>query len=59
VTLNYRLGILGFYSMDGHIKENIGVLDQITALKWITSNIQDFNGNPVIFLFEKHRLKNI
>jgi hypothetical protein len=32
--------------MDGHIKENIGVLDQITALKWIKSNIQDFNGNP-------------
>ena len=46
VTLNYRLGIFGFYSMNGHIKENIGVLDQITALKWIKSNIQDFNGNP-------------
>jgi carboxylesterase type B len=29
VTLNYRLGILGFYSMDGHIKENIGVLEEL------------------------------
>ncbi|VDH93138.1 Hypothetical predicted protein [Mytilus galloprovincialis] len=46
VTMNYRLGIFGFYSMSGHIKENLGILDQIAALKWIKNNIKDFSGNP-------------
>ncbi len=53
VTVEYRLGILGFidfssvpggeeYSTSG----NLGLLDQVCALKWIKKNISAFGGNP-------------
>ena len=45
VTINYRLGALGFSEMQG-IESNIGILDQIEALKWIQKNIELFGGDP-------------
>ncbi|WEG12337.1 carboxylesterase/lipase family protein [Pullulanibacillus sp. KACC 23026] len=52
VTLNYRLGALGFlhlaelggeeYATSG----NNGLFDQIAALKWIRANIEFFGGDP-------------
>ncbi|XP_032219782.1 carboxylesterase 5A [Nematostella vectensis] len=44
VTINYRLGILGFLC-SGDIKENLGLLDQIYALKWVQNNIERFGGD--------------
>ncbi|KAK6486928.1 neuroligin-4 [Huso huso] len=47
ITLNYRLGVLGFLSTgDQAAKGNYGLLDQIQALRWIKENIQTFKGDP-------------
>ncbi|XP_066562055.1 neuroligin-4, X-linked [Amia ocellicauda] len=47
ITLNYRLGVLGFLSTgDQAAKGNYGLLDQIQALRWIKENIQAFKGDP-------------
>lgn len=47
VTLNYRVGILGFMSLeDKYLPGNNGMKDQVMALKWIKDNIQLFGGNP-------------
>ena len=51
VSLNYRLGALGFLRLcditDGAINStgNEGLGDQITALKWIQQNINNYGGN--------------
>ncbi|XP_052684718.1 fatty acyl-CoA hydrolase precursor, medium chain-like [Crassostrea angulata] len=46
VTINYRLGIFGFPSMQNpNVDENVGIWDQILALKWIKNNIDDYGGN--------------
>jgi len=53
VTINYRLGLLGFmgdtafnaedtYGVSG----NYGMLDILAALKWVNANIANFNGDP-------------
>lgn len=54
VTINYRLGILGFLSHPELAAEsgydasgNYGVLDQIAALDWIRQNVAAFGGDPV------------
>lgn len=53
VSVNYRLGLLGFLDLsqmpDG--KEfarsgNLGILDQVEALRWIRRNIAAFGGDP-------------
>lgn len=57
VTINYRLGLLGFLADQGLYDErsgmsnrsttgNYGILDQIMALDWIKKNIAGFGGNP-------------
>jgi para-nitrobenzyl esterase len=51
VTANYRLGALGFLyleDMDSEFAEsgNLGLLDQIAALKWVQKNIDWFGGDP-------------
>ncbi|HEC40266.1 MAG: Para-nitrobenzyl esterase [Candidatus Lokiarchaeum sp. GC14_75] len=45
VTINYRLGPLGFLYIPGKTA-NVGLLDQIIALKWVKDNIHIFGGDP-------------
>lgn len=53
VSVNYRLGALGFLAHPGLSKEsvhgvsgNYGFLDQIESLKWVRDNIANFGGDP-------------
>jgi len=53
VTLNYRLGPLGFLAHPAlaaesprHATGNYGLLDQIAALQWVYRNIARFGGDP-------------
>ncbi|KAK5646893.1 hypothetical protein RI129_005357 [Pyrocoelia pectoralis] len=47
VTMNYRLGALGFLSLeDDVLSGNNGLKDQNLALQWVKSNIESFGGNP-------------
>ncbi|XP_070244511.1 liver carboxylesterase isoform X1 [Bos mutus] len=47
VTIQYRLGIWGFFSTgDEHSRGNWGHLDQVAALHWVQENIANFGGDP-------------
>jgi carboxylesterase type B len=51
VSINYRLGVLGFFDLPGlpggsAASGNYGLLDQEAALQWTHSDIAHFGGNP-------------
>src|SRR5215813_12627894 len=47
VTLNYRLGALGFLTVpELGLTGNYGILDQRMALQWVAENIAAFGGDP-------------
>jgi para-nitrobenzyl esterase len=53
VSMNYRLGIFGFFSHPQLAREsghdasgNYGLMDQLAALKWVHDNIAAFGGDP-------------
>ena len=53
VTMNYRLGVFGFFShpeltanSPHHASGNYGLLDQVAALAWVKRNIAAFGGDP-------------
>nr|QNG40889.1 acetylcholinesterase 5 [Hofstenia miamia] len=45
VSFNYRLDVLGFFSIPGSIPFNLGIADQEHALKWVQRNIEFFGGD--------------
>jgi len=45
VTINYRLAAEGFLLLDDGIA-NLGLLDQLAALRWVQANIAAFGGDP-------------
>ncbi|MCL6517956.1 carboxylesterase/lipase family protein [Alicyclobacillus sp.] len=52
VTINYRLGALGFlylgdlFGPQYHTSSNLGLQDQVAALRWVHDNIAAFGGDP-------------
>jgi para-nitrobenzyl esterase len=53
VSMNYRLGIFGFFALPEltaesphHSSGNYGLLDQTAALTWVKNNIAAFGGDP-------------
>ena len=51
VAINYRLGVLGFANFgealgDDRIESNLGLRDQVEALRWLRDNIAAFGGDP-------------
>lgn len=48
VSFNYRLGVIGFLSLDNpalEIPGNQGLKDQVFALQWVQQNIEKFGGD--------------
>merc|ERR1712057_45393 len=46
VTINYRLGFLGYFAHPELSEANFGLLDQVKALEWVRDNIESFGGDP-------------
>ena len=61
VSINYRLGLLGFLDLsllpDGKAfsrSGNLGILDQVEALRWVKRNIAAFGGDPNLVTIVGH-----
>jgi para-nitrobenzyl esterase len=53
VTINYRLGLFGFFAhpelskeSPHHVSGNYGLFDAVQALRWVKENIRQFGGDP-------------
>lgn len=46
VCISYRLGCFGFLYDAENIPMNLGIADQVCALRWVKQNIHLFGGNP-------------
>ncbi|HEY5759027.1 MAG TPA: carboxylesterase family protein [Steroidobacter sp.] len=53
VSINYRLGLLGFFAhsalsaeSEQRVSGNYGLLDQVEALRWVRDNVAEFGGDP-------------
>ena len=53
VSMNYRLGIFGFFALPSlaaespnHSAGNYGLMDQVAAFEWVRRNIAAFGGDP-------------
>ncbi|MGK8511631.1 carboxylesterase family protein [Nocardia asiatica] len=46
VSVSYRLGALGYLRAPGVSAGNLGLRDQITALRWVRDHIAEFGGDP-------------
>jgi para-nitrobenzyl esterase len=53
ITVNYRLGVFGFFThpeltkeSDGRAAGNFALMDQMAALRWVKKNIAEFGGDP-------------
>lgn len=46
VSVNYRLGALGYLRAPGVSPGNLGLLDQIEALRWVRDNAAHLGGDP-------------
>ncbi|MGC4037187.1 MAG: carboxylesterase family protein [Chitinophagaceae bacterium] len=53
VSINYRVGIFGFFAhpdltkeSNNHASGNYGLMDQVAALQWVKKNISAFGGDP-------------
>jgi para-nitrobenzyl esterase len=53
VSINYRMGVLGYLAHPAlsaesrrNVSGNYGLLDQISALRWVKRNIESFGGDP-------------
>lgn len=53
VSMNYRLGLFGFFAHPDLIREspyhaagNYGLMDQLAAIRWVHDNISAFGGDP-------------
>lgn len=59
ITLNYRLGILGFLNANPSPQlrarvANYGLMDQMAALHWVQQNIAKFGGDPTMVTLAGH-----
>ena len=61
VSINYRLGLLGFLDLsslpdgkDYSRSGNLGILDQVEALRWVKRNIAAFGGDPNLVTIVGH-----
>ena len=46
VTINYRLGVLGFLHEPALGETNFGMRDMVAALRWVQDNVANFGGDP-------------
>lgn len=46
VTISYRLGIFGYLHNHKNGAVNLGLKDQIAALRWVKAHIRSFGGDP-------------